>query len=206
MAFPRSSSRLTVQSRIPHFRVTLRRALRIPVHPQGFSKPPHPRVITAQSVRHPAASRSLRPGGLPRGDTIIDVEESVLDEPVLTARGAGPAAAPRPRGATHDTPAAVDGFPASRALPAARPAQSAQPAPVAQPAPAAQLAPAPQPAPAVQAGPPAPAPAAAKICIAGELPPPAPGQAVKPWLAQFCYTVAIVAALAALVGLWLMHR
>ena len=100
----------------------------------------------------------------------------------------------------------MDGFPASRALPAARPAQSAQPAPVAQPAPAAQLAPAAQSAPAVQAGPPAPAPAAAKICIAGELPPPAPGQAVKPWLAQFCYTVAIVAALAALVGLWLMHR
>jgi Protein of unknown function (DUF3017) len=96
----------------------------------------------------------------------------------------------------------VDGFPASRALPAARPAQSAQPAPAAQPAPTAQS------APAVQAGPPAPAPAPApaKICIAGELPPPAPGQAVKPWLAQFCYTVAIVAALAALVGLWLMHR
>jgi uncharacterized membrane protein YeaQ/YmgE (transglycosylase-associated protein family) len=45
-----------------------------------------------------------------------------------------------------------------------------------------------------------------KICIAGELPPPAPGKAVKPWLAQFCYTVAIVAALAGLVGLWLMHR
>jgi hypothetical protein len=50
------------------------------------------------------------------------------------------------------------------------------------------------------------APAAVKICIAGELPPPAPGQAVPPWLAQFCYSVAIVAAVAGLVGLWLLHR
>ena len=98
------------------------------------------------------------------------------------------------------TPAAVDGFPASRAFPAARPAQSAHPAQSAQPVSAVQ------PAPTVQAGPPAPAPVAAKICIAGELPPPAPGQAVKPWIAQFCYTAAIVAALAALIGLWLMHR
>jgi Protein of unknown function (DUF3017) len=45
-----------------------------------------------------------------------------------------------------------------------------------------------------------------QIRIAGELPPPAPGQAVTPWLAQLCYAAVLVTALAGLAGLWLFHR
>jgi Protein of unknown function (DUF3017) len=102
---------------------------------------------------------------------------------VLTGRVADPATAPRPRRAVHDAPPDH---------PAPRPGQTTGRRP-ASPAPAAP--------PATQK-PPAPP----KIQIAGELPPPPPGQAVRPWLAQSCYTVMIVAALAGLAGVLLFHR
>jgi DUF3017 family protein len=113
---------------------------------------------------------------------------------VLTGRVADPVVAPRPRRAVHDAP---PDHPAPRAgqTTGRRPAS---PAPAAPPVPATPQA---RPAPAT------PQPAAPpKIQIAGELPPPPPGQAVRPWLAQSCYTVMIVAALAGLAGVLLFHR